>query len=250
MLQRGQGRAALVNVDQPCNELLLLLRLLEQPERRQLVRHVVLFVQLAQLDHGAIVHLHLLHAARLVVHRDLLTPRHEGDVVQLLLVLLAVRVALRALVVVVERHARADDVEHRRALVRDRGLQQRAHLLCVSCKRPCDEPAPANQRLEAEINRRQLVHARVPQLLARVRRRGELSLCEAVHAVVLDDVRDGHIAPQHMLELAEPNAPGVAIARHTDSYQRAVSERRAGRDSRHPSMQGVEAVRPAQKVRR
>ena len=82
-----------------------------------------------------------LHAGRLagfLLDLDLRQPRHEAHFLERLLVLLGPIPALGRAVEVVERDARADDVEHRRALVLERGLEQRAPS--ASCRRRTTAP--------------------------------------------------------------------------------------------------------------
>ena len=82
--------------------------------------------------------------ARLVVDRDVLEERHEADLLKRIVVLFHVGVALGRALVVVERDAGRDDVEHHRAAVRERRLEQREQLLLVAGERAGHEVAPSS----------------------------------------------------------------------------------------------------------
>ena len=86
------------------------------------------------------------------------------------------------------------------------------------------------------------------ELLALVRRRRELALGQAIDAVVLDDVDHRHVAAHHVLELAEADAAGIAVAADADRLQRVVGQQRAGGHRGHAAVQAVEAVRLVQEV--
>ncbi len=187
------------------------------------------------------------------VHRvnlDRLQLRHEGDVLQRLLVYLAVRVALGRAFVIVEGDARADDVQHGGAPVAERRLEQLAYLLGIAREGARDEGRVSGQRLDADVDRRQLIHTRILKFLADVRCGGKLALGQAIDAVILDDVNHRYVAADHVLELAQADAARVAVAAYADGDEIAVGRGGAGGDGRHTPMQGVEAVRTAQEVGR
>jgi hypothetical protein len=81
-----------------------------------------------------------------VLGGDLLALREEVDAVDRLVVLAHVVVALGAAGVVVEGDARAEDVDDRRARVRDRGLDQRHELALVAGEAARDEGRAHLQR--------------------------------------------------------------------------------------------------------
>ena len=76
-----------------------------------------------------------------------------------------------------------------------------------------------------------------------VGRRGKLALSQPVAAVVLDDVREVDVAPNHMTVLPEPDAGGIAVAADAQHEQLAVGDLRAGGGRRHAAVQAVESVR-------
>jgi hypothetical protein len=76
----------------------------------------------------------------------------------------------------------------------------------------------------------------------------ELTLGEAVHTVVLDDVDHVHAAPHHVRELPQADRRGVPVARDAEVQQLAVRERGACQHRGHPAVHGVEAVRVAEEV--
>src|SRR5690606_39367283 len=98
--------------------------------------------------------------ARVVVlDDDLLLRRDVPQLLQRLLVRAAPGVALAGVVLVVERHARADDVEHGEAPEAERRLEELAHLLGVAGERARDEPRAGDDRLDADVDRREVVAA-------------------------------------------------------------------------------------------
>ena len=164
--------------------------------------------------------------------------------------ILRVGVALGRALVVVERDARRDDVEHHGAAMRERRLEQRQQLLLVARERARDERRAELDRQRARVDRRQVVDDAGLELRAEVRRRRELALGQAVAAVVLDDVDDRQVAAHQVHELADADRAGVAVAADADGDQLLVGQHRAGADRRHAAVDGVEAVRAAEEVRR
>src|SRR6202011_5192452 len=77
---------------------------------------------------------------------------------------------------------------------------------------------------------------------------GELSLGQAVHAVVLDDVQHVEIAAYRVAELSESDGQGVAVTGYADVLQLAVRGVGAHRDGRHAAVNRVEAVSAADEV--
>ena len=73
------------------------------------------------------------------------------------------------------------------------------------------KPHPSCTARRAEVHRRQFVEHAGLQLRAFVRGRGELAFGQAVHAVVLDDVDDRYVAPDHVHELPEADR-GLVVA--------------------------------------
>ncbi len=147
-----------VDVDQAGEELVVALALVQEPQRGDAVGDVVLLVpQRLERDPRAVVELDAGRLAGLLLDLDLGQPRDEADLVQRLLVLLGPFPALGRAVEVVEGDARADDVEDRGPLVLQGRLQERDHLLLVAGERAGHERRPADDRLEAEVERRDVV---------------------------------------------------------------------------------------------
>src|SRR5262249_10312659 len=67
--------------------------------------------------------------------------------------------------------------------------------------------------------------------------------------VVLDDVNDREIAAHQVHELPDADGRCVTVAAHADADQFAIREQSASRNRGHAPVDGVEAVRAAQKVR-
>lgn len=100
-----------VHVNQPCDELLLLAGLRQQTHGREHICGVMRVVGLGQHNFCAVVQLHLaLHTRREVLNLHFVILGDEVDIVHPLVVLAAPSVALGAVIFVVKRHARADDV--------------------------------------------------------------------------------------------------------------------------------------------
>ena len=95
---------------------------------------------------------------------------------------------------------------------------------------------------QQSIGVRSLIDAGL-QLRAEIRRRRELALGKAVHAVVLDDVHLPDIAAEHVDVLADADRRRIAVAGNRNAEQVPVGEHRAGGDRRRAAMHGVEAVR-------
>ncbi len=171
------------------------------------------------------------------------------DLLQRLLVVLDVGVALRRPLVVVEGHARRDDVEHRRAPVGDRRFQQREHLLLVARERPRDEARPEVDGKRAQVDGRQVVDDTVLERRAEVGRGRQLSLRQPVAAVVLDDVDHRDVAAHQVNELPDADRAGVSVPAHPERGESPICEHGPRRDRRHASVDGVEAVRLAQEIR-
>src|SRR5208337_1407240 len=122
-----------VEVDQTGEELVSVTALLQELKGRAAVGDVVLIkVKSPKRDPGAVVKLHAGGLTGLLLDLDLRQPGYEADFVERFFVLLGPVPALGRAVEVVERDARADDVEERRALVAQRGLEQGHKLLLVA----------------------------------------------------------------------------------------------------------------------
>ncbi len=93
-----------------------------------------------------------------VVDGNLFEEWHKRNLVQQFLVIFRVLVTLRRTVMIVERHARADHIEHRSSAMTQRSFQQGHHLLGIAGKRARHEVAAEFDRHRAYVNRRQIVH--------------------------------------------------------------------------------------------
>ena len=196
------------------------------------------------------MHPHLDRRPRVVLHRDVLVGRDERDLVQRLVVVLDVGVRLGGAVVIVERHARRDDVQHRRATVGDRRLEHCGELLLVAGKAAPDEGRPELDGEKAGVDRWQIVHHAALGGRAGVGGGAELALGQTVHSVVLDDVDQREVAPHEVDELADADRCRVAVAGDTQAHQGAVGQQRAGGNRWHPPMHRVESVGAAHEVGR
>ena len=134
--------------------------------------------------------------------------------------------------------------------MRERALQNVDHLLRIAGISARNVAASELHCQRTEIHRRQIVDHAGLQLRAFVGSRRKLSLCQAVHTIVLDDVKHRNVAADHVHELAESDGSGVAVAGDADADQLLVRQHRAGCDRRHPAVHGVESVSASEEVRR
>jgi hypothetical protein len=152
--------------------------------------------------------------------------------------------------VVVEGDARGDHVDEGRALVLDRRLDQRHHLLLVAGERAGDEGGPELQRQRDQVDGIIGIGQTALGLRAAVGGGGELALGEAVDAVVLDDIDHVHAAPQRVRELPEADRGRIAVTGHAEIDEVAVGEIGAGEHRRHAPVHGIEAVGVAEEIGR
>ena len=128
------------------------------------------------------------------------------------------------------------------------GLQQRLHLFGVAAEAARDKGGAGDHRFQRQVDGRHVVGAVILEELAFIGGGGELPLGQPIDAVVLDDVDEGHIAADDVLELPHADRAGVAVAADRDAGQVGIGQQRAGDDRRHAPVQGVEAVRAAQEI--
>ena len=150
-------------------------------------------------------------------HVNILEVRNEADVLQGLFVLLHVFVGLGRTLVIVERNAGRDYVEHHRALVRDRSLQHGAQLALVAGKRSADQRRAELNGQGAGVDGRKIVDYARLELRAQVCSGRELAFGQAVYAVVFNDVNDRQIAPHQVDELSNADGSGIAVAADADA---------------------------------
>src|SRR5437899_8794 len=142
-----------VDIEQAGYQVTLGAALLDDTDRGAAVSGVVVFAQVLEHDVGFVVEPDVADGAGFVVHVDLLEEGDERDVRDRLLVVFDPAVALGRTVVVVERDARRDDVEHRRSAMGDRRLDQRHDLLAVAAERPHDERTSKSKGHRARVDR-------------------------------------------------------------------------------------------------
>ena len=209
---------------------------------------VVPVVELAQHHRGTVVKRDRLDRPGIVPGRDRRPRRNEVEEVDRVVVLAHVVVALGRAGVVVERDARADDVDERRALVLDRRPDERHELVFVAREAARDKRRAELQGEHHHVDRGIGVRDAALGFRAAVGGGGELALGEAVDAVVLDDVDHVDAAAHAVRELAEPDRRRVAVAGHAEIQQLAVGEVRPGHHRGHAAVHAVEAVRVAEEV--
>ena len=239
-----------IDIQQAGDDLAGVVPLLHVGQRRDAVVHVVLRLQLPQLQHRAVVLRHHLHRARRVIDGDLRSAVDHVEVVQRLVVVAHEVEALGAAFVVVERDAGRDAVDEGGALVLDRGLDQRHQLRLVAGEAARHEGGAELQGHADEVDGFVGVQHAALALRPLVGGGGELPLGQAVHAVVLDDVQHVHAAPHGMGELADADRGAVAVAGHAQIDQVAVRQVGAGQHRRHAAVHRVEAVRRTEEIGR
>ena len=178
------------------------------------VGRVIVFLQLAQSEVGAIVHGDVDRRSRIVLHVNLFEVRHETHFLQSLFVILHVFVGLGRALVIVEGNTRRDHVEHHRAVVRDGGLQHGTQLSLVAGEGAANKRCTQLNGQRAGVNRRQIVQHAGLQLRPQIGGGRELALGQAINAVVLDDVDDGKIAAHEVNKLSDADRSRIAVAAH------------------------------------
>ena len=117
-----------------------------------LFRRIVVLFQLAQAQMRSVMHLHIDCRSSIVIDINLFEVRDEANFVQRLFVILHVLVGLRRSIMIVERHAGRNDIQHHGPLVRDGGFQHGAQLPLVSRERPSDKRCAQLHGQRAGIN--------------------------------------------------------------------------------------------------
>ena len=237
-----------IDVKQPGDDLALGRVLLQEGHGAQAIVRVVIRIELAQGEVGAVVLLDHLHRARCIVHRDWIAPGDDVEPVHRVIVFAHVIKALGRAGMVVEGDAGTDHVDEGRALVPDRGRDQRHQLRLVAGEAARHETRAKLQRHRHQVDGVVGVHHALLGLRAAVGSRRKLTLGEAVNAVVFDDI--GHVdgTADRMRELAKADRGGIAVAGDAEIDQVAVGEIGAGQDRRHAAMHRIEAVRVAEEV--
>ena len=87
-----------------------------------------------------------------------------------------------------------------------------------------------------------MVGAVVFQELPLVSGGGKLTFGQAIDAVVLDDIGEGHIAADDMLELTHADRAAVPVSTDGNTLEIRIRQQRAGHHRGHAAVQSVEAV--------
>jgi hypothetical protein len=239
-----------IEVQQPRHHLARRLPLLEIVHGVDAVVDVVVGGHFAQAQHRAVMLRHFLDGAGLVDDGDGCPCRDEVEAVHGLVVLAHVIEALGRAEVVVEGDARADDVDEGGAVMGDGGLQERHELRLVAGEAARDEARAQLQRHGDHVDGGIGVGDAALALRALVGRRRELAFCQAVDAVVLDQIDHVDAAADAVRELAEPDRRAVAVAGDAEIKEIAVGEVGAGQHRGHAAMDAVEAMRRAEEIGR
>ena len=150
---------------------------------------------------------------------------------------------------IIERHARRDDVYQGKSFVRDTRLQDGHQLLLVAGERPGHKGGTQRKCQQHRIDGGLFVGLALLGRRSHVGGRGKLSLGESVHAVVLQHVQHVHAAADGVRQLAQPDGQGVAVSGNADVGERTIGRRRAGGDRWHATVHGVESVRLLHEIR-
>ena len=211
-------------------------------DRTDPVGRIVIALELAQQHVGAVVELDVLHRTGFVVDLDVSGVADEVRRMEKQIVLLHVSVTLGGSLVVVERHARAHDVQHGRAAVRECRLEQRNQLLPVTGKRARDERRAEFDGDAADVDGSVLVRTSGLRGRTDVGGGGKLPLGQSVAAVVLDDVRAINVPADQVTVLPQADAGRVAVAADAEHEKLSIGELRPRRRRRHAPVQAVETV--------
>ena len=130
----------------------------------------------------------------------------------------------------------------------DGAFDQWHQLLLVPGKTPGHISRAQFDRQHHQVDGRVGIDRALLALRAAVGRGGELSLGQAVHAVVLDDVDHVYAATHAVRELAQPDRRGITVARYPQVDQLAVRKIGAGQHRGHAAVHAVETVRVAEKI--
>ena len=142
---------------------------------------------------------------------------------------------------VVERDAGAQHVQDGGPLVGHGTLDQWRELFPVAGKAPADVGGAQGDGQLAQVDGGHVVDLAALHHRALVRGGRELALGETVHAVVLDDVGDVHVAAHHVAEVAEPDGRGVAVTGNSQGNQGVVADVGPGGHRRHAPVHRVDA---------
>src|SRR5712672_122550 len=181
-------------------------------ERLHAVGRVVVGVGLARADDRSVVLRYFDGVAFVVFDVDGFARGPEVEAVDRFVVVAHVVVALGRAGVVVERDARADDVNKGGAFVRNRRFDEGDELLLVARETSRDEGRALDQGERNGVHRRVRVHLPALCLRTLVRGRRELALGQPVYAVVLEDVGHVHAAAHDVRELPQADRRRVAVA--------------------------------------
>ncbi len=153
--------------------------------------------------HGNFTHFAIFHFA----FKDDLTARgNVGDFVQGFFVILAPCVGVESIFLVIERHTRADDIQHGDAVMGKSHLQQFFYLLGVARKRTRYKGRVGYERFHANVNGHVGVLALLLEVQALFCGSRELAFGQTIHTVIFNDVHHVHIAAHDVLELTHTNA--------------------------------------------
>ena len=237
-----------VHIQQAGHDLALRLALLDVIHRMQTVGRFVFGAELAQHEHRAVVLDHAAHRAGRMADLDLVARQDDVEPVHGFVVFAHIVVAARRAGVVVEGHARADDIDEGRAVMMQSAFDERNQLLFVARETAPDIGRAELQRERHEVDRAVAVDHAALALAALVGGGRKLAFGQAIHAVVLDDVGHVDAAAHRMRELPEADRGRIAIARNAEVDQIAVGERGAGQHRGHAAVHAVEAVRIAEEI--
>ena len=238
----------LFHKQQPCQNLALGVPLVQLVHGAVAVGGVVVQPQLAQHQRRTVVLHHSAHATGFVFRSYLVPGLNDLHAVHGLVVLAHVVVALGRTSVVIEGDARTDHVDESRSLMAKRALDQRHELVLVARKTAGHIRSTQLQRQRHQVDGCIGVQHALLALRALVCGGRKLAFCQAIHAVVLNNISNIQATPHGMSELANTDGRRVAVTRNTNERQLAVRQRSARRHRRHAPVYGVETMGSAEEV--
>src|SRR6185312_9867284 len=122
---------------------------------------------------------------------------------------------------IIEGHARRDDINQREAAVRQGSFQNRYQLLLISGKTARDESGSGAEGKHHRINGKRLVRFPPFALRSDIGRGRELPLGQSVYPIVLDEVDHFDIAADGVTHVPQPDRKRISIARYSDVGQGA-----------------------------
>ena len=144
---------------------------------------------------------------------------------------------------VIKAHAGRDDINQGKAFMFNPGLNQRDKLGFIAGETARDKGGADRQGEGARINRLHDIDFTLFGRRARIRSGRELSLSQAVNAIIFQHIKHIYITAHRMDHLSRANREAIAIARHANIGHMRIARHCACGDAGHTSVNRIIAVR-------